>query len=182
MGFRDLRGFNTAILSKQLWNLFQRPHSLAARILKAKYHKHTSILEASTGYRPSFIWRSLMSVQEFLWSGLRWRVGNGESINIWGTKWIPTISGDFVNSAPMELTNDARVRELINPKTDQWESEIVERCFPADIAEAIMQIPLRDSSEPDIIYSNSPKLHDEGRICCLAGRTCTHKLFAYLVE
>ncbi|CAN0904869.1 Uncharacterized mitochondrial protein AtMg00310 [Linum grandiflorum] len=109
MGFRDLRGFNTALLSKQLWNLFQRPQSLVARILKAKYHKHSSILEASTGYRSSFIWRSLMSVQEFLWSGLR------------------------------------------------WDSEIVERCFPADIAEAIMQIPLRDSSEPDIIiYSNSP--------------------------
>ncbi|CAN0874906.1 hypothetical protein LINGRAHAP2_LOCUS10522 [Linum grandiflorum] len=57
-----MRGFNTALLSKQLWNLFQHPQSLIAHILKAKYHKHSSILDASVGYRPSFIWRNLMSV------------------------------------------------------------------------------------------------------------------------
>ncbi|CAN0912350.1 Uncharacterized mitochondrial protein AtMg00310 [Linum grandiflorum] len=84
MGFRDMRGFNTALLAKQLWNLAQRPQSLIAQILKAKYHKNSSILEAEVGYRPSFIWRSLMGVQEFLWNGLRWGVGNGDSIRIWG--------------------------------------------------------------------------------------------------
>ncbi|CAN0912349.1 hypothetical protein LINGRAHAP2_LOCUS27331 [Linum grandiflorum] len=73
-----------ALLAKQLWNLAQRPQSLIAQILKAKYHKNSSILEAEVGYRPSFIWRSLMGVQEFLWNGLRWGVGNGDSIRIWG--------------------------------------------------------------------------------------------------
>ncbi|CAN0881508.1 Uncharacterized mitochondrial protein AtMg00310 [Linum grandiflorum] len=43
MGFRDMRGFNIALLSKQLWNLSQRPQSLVGRIPQAKYHKHSSI-------------------------------------------------------------------------------------------------------------------------------------------
>ncbi|CAN0886129.1 hypothetical protein LINGRAHAP2_LOCUS15292 [Linum grandiflorum] len=65
-----MRGFNTALLAKQLWNLFQRPHSLIACIFKAIYHKCSSIMEACVGYKSSFIWRSLMSVEEFLWHGL----------------------------------------------------------------------------------------------------------------
>ncbi|CAN0858619.1 Uncharacterized mitochondrial protein AtMg00310 [Linum grandiflorum] len=43
MGFRDLRGFNTTFLAKQLWRLYQRPHSLAARMIQAKsqeWHYH----------------------------------------------------------------------------------------------------------------------------------------------
>ncbi|CAI0426946.1 unnamed protein product [Linum tenue] len=77
MGFRDLRGFNQALLARQLWHLYQRPTSLVARIMKAKYHKNVDVLEARVGYRPSYVWRSLMSAQEFLVDGLRWRIGNG---------------------------------------------------------------------------------------------------------
>ncbi|CAN0837816.1 hypothetical protein LINGRAHAP2_LOCUS1905 [Linum grandiflorum] len=65
-------------------------------MLKAMYHKNSAILEANIGYRPSFNWRSLMGVQEFLWSGLRWRIGNGASIRIWGDQWVPTIPGNFI--------------------------------------------------------------------------------------
>ncbi|CAN0830996.1 Uncharacterized mitochondrial protein AtMg00310 [Linum grandiflorum] len=156
MGFRDMRGFNTALLSKKLWNLSQRPQSLIGRILKAKYHKHSSILEAGVGYRPSFIWRSLMSVQEFLWHGIRWRVGNGASISIWGDRWIPTLPGNFISSTPTELANEAKVCELINPSTGQWDIELVERYFSAVEAEAILQLPLREPEDEDrLIWSNS---------------------------
>ncbi|CAN0862162.1 Uncharacterized mitochondrial protein AtMg00310 [Linum grandiflorum] len=96
-----MRGFNTVLLSKQLWNLSQRPQSLIGQILEAKVHKHSSILEAGVRYRPSFVWRSLMSVQEFLWCELRWRVGNGASISIWGDRWIPTLPGHFISSTPI---------------------------------------------------------------------------------
>ncbi|CAL1383925.1 unnamed protein product [Linum trigynum] len=41
MGFRDLKIFNKAMLTKQLWNIHVRPTSLVARLLKAKYHPRT---------------------------------------------------------------------------------------------------------------------------------------------
>jgi hypothetical protein len=53
MGFRDLEVFNKALLSKQLWRLFQSPNSMVVRILKAKYYPSSSILEAKLGNRPS---------------------------------------------------------------------------------------------------------------------------------
>ncbi|CAN0906581.1 Uncharacterized mitochondrial protein AtMg00310, partial [Linum grandiflorum] len=137
------------LLTKQLWGLYQRPNALISRILKAKYHKHTSFLDANVGYRPSFIWRTLLSVQDFLWRGLRWCIGNGSDVAIWGDKWVPTVVGHYITSAPQELAVDAKVRELIDSSTEQWDTDLVERCFPTDIAVAITQIPLRDREEPD---------------------------------
>ncbi|CAN0838543.1 hypothetical protein LINGRAHAP2_LOCUS2210 [Linum grandiflorum] len=49
--------------------MYQRPTSLIAKMMKAKYYKNSSLLEANLGYRPSFIWWSLMSTQEFLCQG-----------------------------------------------------------------------------------------------------------------
>ena len=54
LGFRDLHLFNLALLAKQGWRLIQNPHSLVARVLKAKYYPSTSFLNAKLGHNPSF--------------------------------------------------------------------------------------------------------------------------------
>ncbi|CAN0919384.1 Uncharacterized mitochondrial protein AtMg00310 [Linum grandiflorum] len=46
MGFRDLCGFNTALLANQLWRLQANPESLIGRILIAKYYKNSTAFEA----------------------------------------------------------------------------------------------------------------------------------------
>ncbi|CAL1404049.1 unnamed protein product [Linum trigynum] len=149
LGFRNLFGFNTALLARQVWSIHQRPQSLVARILQAKYYKKTTILEAAVGHHPSYIWRSLMSAQELLNEGIRWRIGNGASVQIWGDKWLPESTPAFVTSAPMGLPVDAKVRDLISPELDQWDETVVEACFPTEIASRIKQIPLRGLDEVD---------------------------------
>ncbi|CAJ2662609.1 unnamed protein product [Trifolium pratense] len=37
MGFRDLRAFNLAMIAKQAWNFMTKPHSLVARLYKARW-------------------------------------------------------------------------------------------------------------------------------------------------
>ncbi|CAN0915082.1 hypothetical protein LINGRAHAP2_LOCUS28925 [Linum grandiflorum] len=54
------------MLAKQLLSLHQRPMFLIAQIMKAKYFKHSYVFDAELGYRPSYIWRSLLSAQDFL--------------------------------------------------------------------------------------------------------------------
>jgi hypothetical protein len=56
---------------------------LAAKILKAKYYPSCSILEASMGNHPSYVWISFMAAQPVLQNGLIWRVGNGNDIGIY---------------------------------------------------------------------------------------------------
>ncbi|CAL1374304.1 unnamed protein product [Linum trigynum] len=156
MGFRDMKGFNLALLAKQLWNLYQRPESLIARILRAKYHKRSSILEANVGHNPSFVWRSLFTAQEFLHRGLRWRIGNGDSVRIWGDKWIPHKEIQYVTSSPRGLPVDARVSDLIDPITEVWDLPTLEKCFPAEMIQTVLQIPLRGFHERDkLIWSSS---------------------------
>lgn len=38
VGFKDFVCFNKALLAKQRWRLLHNPNSLAASIIKAKYH------------------------------------------------------------------------------------------------------------------------------------------------
>lgn len=59
MGFRDLFDFNLALLGKQCWNFLIRPHSLVARIFKARYFPSTDFLNAERKGRSSFLWSGL---------------------------------------------------------------------------------------------------------------------------
>ncbi|XP_035543149.1 uncharacterized mitochondrial protein AtMg00310-like [Juglans regia] len=59
LGFRELVSFNKALLAKQCWRMLTNPHSLAAKVLKDKYFRHSEILVSKLGHRPSVIWRSL---------------------------------------------------------------------------------------------------------------------------
>jgi hypothetical protein len=64
--FRDLPMFNKTLLAKQLWRIHQHLESLVARIFKAKYFSQGSVLEASLGLRPSYVWRSMLTAKDLL--------------------------------------------------------------------------------------------------------------------
>lgn len=72
-GFRSMVEFNKALVAKQVWRIFQYPDSLMARILKAKYFPHMDIMDASLGYNPSYIWRSIILSRDLISKGLIWR-------------------------------------------------------------------------------------------------------------
>lgn len=52
--------FNRALLSKQVWRIIQAPNALMAKVIKARYFKHSDIMAADLGTNPSFVWRSLL--------------------------------------------------------------------------------------------------------------------------
>lgn len=71
LGFRDLYGFNIALLGKHCWNFINNPHSLVSRVYKARYFSDTHMLNAKKGQNPSFIWQGIMTTKSELVKGFR---------------------------------------------------------------------------------------------------------------
>ncbi|XP_074362175.1 putative mitochondrial protein AtMg00310 [Apium graveolens] len=65
LAFRDLQGFNIALLGKQCWNLLNNPCSLVVRVFKARYYPDTSLFAASRGGGVSFVWSGLWQAKAF---------------------------------------------------------------------------------------------------------------------
>ena len=82
MGFRDLVLYNDSLLAKQAWHLLQNETSLFYKVFKARYFPNTSILEAHDSRLGSYAWRSILRGRDVILSGARWRVGNGQKIEI----------------------------------------------------------------------------------------------------
>lgn len=118
LGFRDFHSFNLAMLAKQVWRLIVNPEFLCARILKAKYHPNQDILDAGPKKGSSFTWQSIVAGIQTFKRGYIWRVGNGDSINIWRDPWIPTSPNRKIISERGAALID-RVSDLISPVTGQ---------------------------------------------------------------
>jgi hypothetical protein len=75
--------------------------------------------------------------------GLVWRIGNGENVNIWGDKWLPTPTSTYVIQSPRHsFSEHAKVVELIDPDTKGWNVPLLKNIFWTEEAELISQIPL----------------------------------------
>ncbi|XP_074315099.1 uncharacterized protein LOC141651279 [Silene latifolia] len=120
MGFRDLKVFNQALLAKQIWRIMSKPESLVSRVLKARYFKNSSVLEACRGFDPSFTWRSMWGAKSLLLEGLCWRVGNGSMINVWDDKWIPGANGCSAPVPNLEANGELCVAELLDESGSCW--------------------------------------------------------------
>lgn len=81
--FLNISYWNLALLEKQGWRLIQNPSSLAAPSFNLKPFSFKTNILWMLGSNPSYMWRSIWEARIFLLSGVRWRVGKGNSINVW---------------------------------------------------------------------------------------------------
>ena len=129
LGYLDLECFNLALLAKQGWRMTQNPDSLVVRIFKEKYYPNSTFMDTLLGNKPSYAWRSIWNTRPFLSEGIVWRVGDGQSISIWGDRWLPVESTHAAQSPVRYLGRDAKVYELIDNNTRWWNIPLVEEIF-----------------------------------------------------
>ncbi|KAK2656123.1 hypothetical protein Ddye_009175 [Dipteronia dyeriana] len=147
MGFHDLTIFNKALLAKQCWRLIQHPNSLAARVLKSCYFLDDNFFQVKCSKGSFFLWQIFCWGRELLAEGVRWRIGNGESVLIYKDKWIPRPS-TFRVISPDVLGETAKVSELKLPY-GAWNESLIRGVFLPDDAELILHIPSPVSSRCD---------------------------------
>jgi hypothetical protein len=124
LGFRDLYLFNLAMLARQAWRLLISPDTLCGQVLKAKYFPNGSILQCEVREGISYTWRSILKGVDLLKEGIIWRIGNGESVNIWTDPWIP--HGNTRRPATYRgATVLTRVADLMDPGSRSWDETLV---------------------------------------------------------
>ncbi|KAL5556376.1 hypothetical protein UlMin_038612 [Ulmus minor] len=138
MGFKDLSMFNMAMLGKQLWRILQRPDSLLSRVLKAKYFPHSTIWEVDTTHLSSYTWKSILWGRNLVAKGIRWRVGNGESLSIYKSRWLP-IPWTFMITSPKVLSHQAKVSDLLL-NNGCWNEELIRSSFLEHEANLILSL------------------------------------------
>ena len=132
MGFRDLRSFNLAMLSKQGWRMIQDQNSLLSRCF----------LEATDCPNSSYVWKSVLASQQILKKWCYWRVGTGSSIRVMEDKGIPNHLGNKT-LFPIEYDEwEWRVSDLIDWRVNQRDRDKIYTTFNHFDAEVILRIPL----------------------------------------
>lgn len=141
LGIRDLDIFNLALLARQAWRTMTEDSSLSARILKLVYFPGCSLLEAELRSHPSQIWWAILDGRDILAQGMVWRIGDGETTDIWAHNWIPR---DSFKRPITSLVQDPplKVAHFIDATTASWNEDLLRSTFTPFDALEILKIPL----------------------------------------
>ncbi|CAA7023512.1 unnamed protein product [Microthlaspi erraticum] len=130
LGFRDVEAFNDALLAKLSWRILTNPNCLLARVLKGKYFRYTSFLEARPRKSASHGWQGLLVGRDLLRLNLGKAIGNGEATSIWNDPWL-SLETPTKPMGPATLgTAEWTVAKLIDPHTKTWNKEKILSVLP----------------------------------------------------
>jgi ribonuclease HI len=153
LGFRDFKAFNMSMVAKQGWKIMSRPETLVAKIFKARYFPNSSLLEASLGNNPSYVWRSLWKSCNVLQLGCRWSVGDGSKIKIMTDPWLRGQGSGWVSAPQHQGVYNLSVNNLMIEGLKQWDCNKITNLFSHAVAEEIMAVPLiREVQEDKLVW------------------------------
>lgn len=144
IGFCELRLFNQALLGRQAWRLLEKPDSLCATLLKAKYYPQGHLLDTAFPRSVSLTWEGIMYGLHLLKHGVIRRVYDGKNINI----QLPRNSGLKLSEKRCR-SRLMWVSGLIVPSTKRWDEDLVRHIFSSHDAQAVLNlhIPSRPSED-----------------------------------
>ncbi|VVA23746.1 PREDICTED: ribonuclease H At1g65750, partial [Prunus dulcis] len=106
LGVKKAAWMNQALLAKSGWRLLQNDQGLWAKVLRAKYLKNCDMLSVNEHqFRScSSCWRGVLFGAKLLPSGVKWRVGSGDSILFWTDVWLSC--GTLISHALIDLSEE----------------------------------------------------------------------------
>ena len=88
--------------------------------------------------------------RELVLSGLRWGVGNGESIRILHDSWIPGLAPGTFKTLEA-LPENAKVQLLLNEEGSAWDMDTVRHFFAEEMAQTIQQVQISKRGSEDFV-------------------------------
>ncbi|KAF7825258.1 putative RNA-directed DNA polymerase [Senna tora] len=98
-------------------------------------------MDATSGYRPSATWRSLVAGKEVLKKGLRRSIGNGRKIGVWRDPWVPSeVPMILPRPNNIEIENE-KVHELLTEDGIGWDDGKLAARFKEEVCTRIKSVP-----------------------------------------
>lgn len=154
LSFRNFQAFNNALLAKQLWRLITQPNLFMCKVLKAKYFPRGGLLNAEAKNHSSWLWRSWIGAKNTLQKGIRYQVGDGKSIKIWDTPWLPSCPNFKPRTRKPDNCSLTWVSELMTSDGKTWNLDLIRRIFIKGDAEAILHTPISQLGTRDKLVWN----------------------------
>ena len=130
--------------------LIQKPNSICAKLLKAKYFPNGNILDTVFTGDASPAWRGIEHGLSLLKRGTIWRIRNGSKTRIWRDNWIPRASTLRV-TGKRSRTRLKWVKDLFYPDTKLWNEQLIREIFHEHDAEEIIRIKVPQWEEDDFV-------------------------------
>ncbi|KAF7120235.1 hypothetical protein RHSIM_Rhsim13G0061700 [Rhododendron simsii] len=99
-------------------------------------------LLALRGGRASWAWLSLLHGRELLLKGLRWQVKDGEDINFWKDRWVPSFKNFRIVSRKPDNCDVIKVADVVNGGQGTWRRDVLNQIVSHEEMRAITVIPL----------------------------------------
>lgn len=148
--FKDLEKFNQALLAKQVWRIMQNSNCLMSRIIKARYFATGNILTAVQRRKTSYAWKSLIYGRDLLTKGLRFIIGNGNSVDMWNHAWLPVHPPRPPRS--LNIMDPAeKVHSYIHENGTGWNREKLREYVHEEDLEEILKIKISATAEADLL-------------------------------
>lgn len=160
MGFRGISEFNTSLLGKHYWRLLFRDHTLVGKVFKGMYYPRSSNAKSYVGFNPSYVWRIILSVRDFIQQCARWRIGNGDKVTVCKDNWIPRNAGFKISGHVRNLASGVKVCELIHWDLGSWKRKLIFNSFDLQEAKKIVSIPLSFKKTKDTLIWHHEKNGD----------------------
>jgi len=143
LGIRKAAAVNTAFMAKLVWKFLTQPENLWVQQVRAKYGAPDHFFKSRPKRADSWVWKCLLRLRPFVQQGIRWKVGNGCSINFWTDNWCSDSSiVALLNLEPAAVSNiNLKVQEFITPDK-QWDTAKLSHYVPNSVIQLIQRIPL----------------------------------------
>ncbi|KAL0007018.1 hypothetical protein SO802_008520 [Lithocarpus litseifolius] len=106
----------------------------------------------------SYAWHSIIRGREVIKKGAIWRIGDGQSVDIWADSWLPRKYSPRVLSLRPEIMIGAKVCSLIDMEQKQWRTEVLDNMMLRFEVEIIRTIPLCRTNQLDVLtWPYNPK-------------------------
>lgn len=142
LGYRNLYGFNIAMLRKQIWNFLQKPNSLVARVFKARYYPSGNLLNSARCGGASFLWSGLWTAKEEFKKDFRWVMGDGRNTNVFEDPWLKSKLNFMVERGEYNMSLSTKVPHFLEPHMKKWNVNKVREVFEEIDAQAILKVSI----------------------------------------